>query len=180
MTKPKEDWKGYILPEHQRRPLTDQEIAFTDAYVANGGDAKAAAAKVGFEDPAKAGKDLIAIPQIRETIELARDTDIKTAGATRAWDVIQELMESQATPAQTRFQAAKWTLEASGHGLSAVAASLQLGLKKSGKKDLSELSVSELEDFIRRGRETFDNLKSTVSQVKANVIELSDGDGLTK
>jgi hypothetical protein len=84
---------------------------------------------------------------------------------------MQELMESQAVPAQTRFQAARWTLEASGHGLSAVAASIQLGMKKAGKKDLSELSVSELEDFIKRGKETFDSLKTTVAEAK-NVIDL--------
>jgi hypothetical protein len=138
-------------------------MAFVEAYVRNGGDPKAAAKTVGIESP----KDLIADPYIREAIEVYRDTAIKTAGATKAWAVMQELMESQAVPAQTRFQAARWTLEASGHGLSAVAASIQLGMKKSGKKDLAELSVSELEEFIKRGKETFDGLKSaTIHDVK--------------
>jgi len=175
MTAPKEDWKGPLSIEPQkRRPLTEQELLFVEAYVGNGGDAKAAGKTAGYTDPQASGKELIANAQIRETIELARDTDIKTAGASKAWAIMQQLMESDAVPAQTRFQAAKWTLEASGHGLSAVAASLQLGLKKSGKKDLSELSVSELEDFIRRGKETFETLKSTVSHVKATVIDVKE------
>ena len=175
MTAPKEDWKGSLSIEPvKRRPLTEQELLFVEAYVSNGGDAKAAGKTAGYTDPPAAGKELLANAQIRETIELARDTDIKTAGASKAWRIMQRLMESEEVPAQTRFQAAKWTLEASGHGLSAVAASLQLGLKKSGKKDLSELSVSELEDFIRRGRETFETLKSTVSHVKATVVDIKE------
>jgi hypothetical protein len=170
MTKPlnRDTWKGplQVLSE-KRQPLDETELAFVNAYVGNGGDPKAAAKAVGAEGR----KDLLADPRIREAIEIARDTMIKTAGATRAWSVMQELMESQAVPAQTRFQAARWTLEASGHGLSAVAASIQLGMKKAGKKDLSELSVSELEDFIKRGKETFDSLKTTVAEAK-NVIDL--------
>ena len=77
------------------------------------------------------------------------------------------IAEAYRDAVETRFQAARWTLEASGHGLSAVAASIQLGMKKSGKKDLAELSVSELEEFIKRGKETFDGLKSaTIHDVK--------------
>jgi hypothetical protein len=85
-------------------------------------------------------------------------------------------MVDPASPAQVRFQAAKWTLEASGHGLSAVAASLQLGLKRSGKQ-LSEMSVSELEEFINRGRQTFDNMRSTVKAVvsaQKDVLDLDE------
>jgi hypothetical protein len=167
MTKPlnRDGWKGplQVVPE-KRKPLTEIETAFIEAYVGNGGDPKAAAKASGAEDP----KGLLADARIREAIEVYRDTAIKTIGATKAWSVMQELMESQAVPAQTRFQAARWTLEASGHGLSAVAASIQLGMKKGGKKDLSELSVSELEEFIKRGKEAFDGIQ------KAAVIDVKD------
>lgn len=156
----KDSWKG----ELQVRPadgaqLTDQELAFVQAYVANGGDARSACAGLDL-----APGDTLAKPQVREAIELKRDVEIKTAGATRAWSVIEQLMTDPSAPAQVRLQAAKWTLEASGHGLSAVAASLQLGLKRSGKP-LAEMSVTELEDFITRGRATFDSMRSTVKTV---------------
>lgn len=162
---PKDTWKGELqIKPGAQEPLTDQELLFCEAYVGNGGDAKAACAAAGYADPAASAKLILADPRVREVIELKRDTEIKTTGATRAWQVIEQLMTDPASPAQVRFQAAKWTLEASGHGLSAVAASLQLGLKKSGKP-LSEMSVSELEEFINRGRQTFDTMRSTVKTV---------------
>lgn len=160
----KDSWKGelQLKPAEKAKPLDDHEIAWVEAYVGNGGDIKAADKAAGF-DQGK-GKAMLKDPRVREAIELKRDTDIKTLGATQAWSTIQSLMTDPAAPAQTKFQAAKWVLEASGHGLSAVAASLQLGLQKS-KKPLSEMSVSELEEFIARGRGTFDHLKSTVGAV---------------
>lgn len=157
----KDSWKGEL---QVRAPgpaqLSDQELAFVQAYVGNGGDARAASS--GLELPAPG--ELLAKPQVREAIELKRDLEIKTAGATRAWSVIEGLMTDPSAPAQVRLQAAKWTLEASGHGLSAVAASLQLGLKRTGKP-LAEMSVTELEEFITRGRATFDSMRSTVKTV---------------
>lgn len=160
----KDLWKGelQVAPDPDAKPLTNKELAYVEAYVGHGGDVKAAAKDSNhtYEE----GRHLLADPRIREAIEIKRDTEIKTAGATRAWDVMNSLLTDPAAPAQVRFQAAKWTLEASGHGLSAVAASLQLGLKK-GKKELHDLSVAELEDIVRRGRQTFDTLKQTVDAV---------------
>jgi hypothetical protein len=163
VNQPKDSWKGelQIKPGPGAAQLSNQEISFCEAYVGNGGDAKAAATAAGYEDPGAAVKLLLADPRIRELVEVSRDTDIKTAGATRAWAVMNELMTDPSSPAQVKFQAARWTLEASGHGLSAVAASLQLGLKQSGKQ-LHQMSVKELEEFVRSGRATFDNLKSAV------------------
>ena len=174
----KDAWKGelQVKPGPGSAALNDNELGFCDLYIANGGDAKVAAEGAGFTDPGAAAKQLLADPRIREVIELRRDMEIKTGGATRAWSVIQQLMTDPASPAQVRFQAAKWTLEASGHGLSAVAASLQLGIKSSGKQ-LHQMSVSELEEFVTRGRQTFDNLKSAVkagvSQEKG-IIDLDE------
>lgn len=175
----KDTWMGGLqLKPGQSEPLTEQQQAFVEAYVGNGGDAKAAAKTAGFGDPTEAAKAALADPRVREQVELKRDVEIKTAGATKAWQVIEQLMTDPAAPAQVKFQAAKWTLEASGHGLSAVAASLQLGLRKTNKP-LSEMSVTELEDFITRGRATFDTMKSTVGQVlKAhqNTIDVTPKD----
>lgn len=169
----KDTWKGGLqVRPKDVEPLTEQEIAFTEAYIANGGDAIKAVKEVGIDKGRI--KSLLGDPRVREVIEVKRDLEIKTTGATQAWATIQGLMTDPAAPAQVKFQAAKWTLEASGHGLSAVAASLQLGLKKTNKP-LSEMSVSELEDFIARGRSTFDTMKATVGTVlkaHANTIDL--------
>ena len=167
----KDSWKGELQVQAPATgQLSDLELAFVQAYVGTGGDVKAAGLAAGLADPAAA----LAKPQVREAIELRRDVEIKTTGATRAWSVIEQLMTDPAAPAQVRLQAAKWTLEASGHGLSAVAASLQLGLKRSGKP-LAEMSVTELEEFITRGRSTFDSMKQVVKTV-TQAYEL-DGPG---
>jgi len=176
VNQPKDAWKGELQakPAPGSAQLTDQELGFCEIYVGNGGDARLAAEGAGYADPGLAAKALLADPRIREVVEIKRDVEIKTAGATRAWAVIQQLMVDPSSPAQVRFQAAKWTLEASGHGLSAVAASLQLGLKQSGKQ-LHQMSVSELEEFVTRGRATFDHLKSAVKagvSQKNGVIDL--------
>ena len=172
----KDTWKGGLqIISEPNQPLSEQEIRFCDEYVSNGGDAMAAAKAVGFDDPKAAAKEALADPRVRQSIELKRDVEIKTMGATKAWQVIEQLMTDPASPAQVKFQAAKWTLEASGHGLSAVAASLQLGLRKSNKP-LSEMSISELEEFVVRGRATFDTMKGTVGQVlkaHANTIDVT-------
>ena len=177
----KDAWKGemQIKPQPGSTQLSDQELGFCELYIGNGGDAKLAAEGAGFADPGPAAKQLLADPRIREVIEIRRDTEIKTAGATRAWSVIQQLMTDPAAPAQVKFQAAKWTLEASGHGLSAVAASLQLGIKSSGKQ-LHQMSVSELEEFVTRGRSTFDTLKSAVKAGVSQKEGIIDLDGLKK
>jgi hypothetical protein len=176
LTDRKDAWMGGLqLKAGSSEPLTDQQLAFVETYVGNGGDAKAAAKAVGYDDPVAAAKQALADPRVREQVELKRDVEIKTAGATKAWQVIEQLMTDPSAPAQVKFQAAKWTLEASGHGLSAVAASLQLGLRKTNKP-LSEMSVTELEEFVTRGRQTFDTMKGTVGQVlkaHANTIDVT-------
>jgi hypothetical protein len=163
MSKKNDQWKGGLSVRHDTEPaLSQQQEAFVDAYVANGGNAEAAGKTSGFAD----GQALLRQVKVREAIELKRDMDIKTGGATQAWRVMQGLLTDPAAPAQVRFQAARWTLEASGHGLSAVAAALAVGNK--GKKDLQEMSVSELQELADRARNWLDSMKTVVSTVQAH------------
>jgi phage terminase small subunit len=161
----KDQWKGGLIVRHDTEDsvLNPQQEAFVEAYVANGGNAAAAAVAVGYEQ--SNGKALIANHKVREAIELKRDTDIKTAGATQAWQVMQGLLTDPTAPAQVRFQAARWTLEASGHGLSAVAAALAVGNR--GKKDLHDMSVSELQEIADRARTWLDSMKTVVKTAES-------------
>ena len=156
----KDQWKGGIIVRQDTEGgvLSPQQEAFVDAYVANGGNGAAACVTVGY-DPSNA-QHLIKNHKVREAIEVKRDTDIKTHGATKAWEVMQSLLTDPAAPAQVKFQAARWTLEASGHGLSAVAAALAVGNR--GKKDLQDMSVSELQEIADRARNWLDSMKSVV------------------
>ena len=90
--------------------------------------------------------------------------EIKTGGATKAWEVMQNLLTDPSAPAQVRFQAARWTLEASGHGLSAIAAALQLG--RGNKKDQQEMTVSELQEVVERGRKQLESMRQIIGDVQ--------------
>ena len=154
---------GRIVPTMN---LTEMQAKFVEAYVENGGNGTQAAITAGYSpDCARVqAQQNLERPKIRLAVEQLRDNKIKTDGATRAWQTMYSMLIDPAAPAQARFQAARWVLEASGHGLSAVAAGLQLGLQRS-KRELSQMSVQELEDLIRNGQASFESIKTTVKTV---------------
>lgn len=162
----KDQWKGGIIIRHDgdSPALSEQQEAFVTEYVRNGGNALAAAKAAGY-GPTVKGDHLMADHRIRVAIEQKRDTEIKTTGATEAWRVMQALLSDPAAPAQVRFQAARWTLEASGHGLSAIAAAIHMG--QAGKKDPGEMSVSELMEVVERGRKQLESMKQVVGELKS-------------
>lgn len=165
----KDQWKGSLVIRHDVEPaLNAQQEAFVAEYVRNGGNAAAAGKVAGFAD----GPAQLANHKVREAVELKRDVEIKTGGATKAWEVMQSLLTDPAAPAQVRFQAARWTLEASGHGLSAIAAAIHLG--KQGKKDQHEMSVSDLLDIVERGRRQLESMKQVAKELEAtdNALEI--------
>ena len=169
----KDQWKGGVIANIDEAPnLTPQQEQFVEIYAKNGGNALAAAKAAGFAD----STNLMLNHKIRQAIELKRDIEIKTTGATKAWEVMQSLLTDPAAPAQVRFQAARWTLEASGHGLSAIAAAFQMG--KASKKEMHEMSVSELEEMVNRSRELLTSMKQVVNEVVSNqnAIELKPND----
>ena len=158
----KDQWKGSVVIRHDVEPtLTKQQEVFVAEYVRNGGNAVQAGKAAGFAD----GNSQLASHKVREAIELKRDLDIKTGGATQAWQVMQSLLTDPSAPPQVRFQAARWTLEASGHGLSAIAAAIHLGNK--GKKDQHEMSVSELVELVERGRKQLESMKQVANELKS-------------
>lgn len=157
-------WKGGIIvhQDTDADALTEKQAAFVALYVANGGNAEAAAKTVGIGD----GAGQLLNHKVRTAIEVKRDIEIKTNGATQAWAVMQSLLTDPAAPAQVRFQAARWTLEASGHGLSAIAAAMHMGLGKA-KKDQHEMTVSELEEMVDKGRKQLDSMKVVLTEMSA-------------
>lgn len=176
----KDQWKGGLIIRHEgeESTLNEQQKSFVEEYVRNGGNAAEAARTAGYNPDT--GKALLTNHKVREAVELKRDTDIKTNGATQAWRVMQSLLTDPAAPAQVRFQAARWTLEASGHGLSAVAAALAVGNR--GKKDLHDMSVSELQEIADRARNWLDSMKTVVKTAEEfnNSVELPPNDENTQ
>lgn len=161
----KDLWKGelQVQPAEGSAPLTEKQEAWVMAYVENGGDVFKAAETAGLTRDE--GRELLKDARARAAIEVRRDTEVKTRIATKALSTMESLLDDPAAPAHVKATVAKWFLEASGHGLSAVAASLQLGLKKQSEQDLSKLSVSELEEIAVRGRQAWEAMRGTANKV---------------
>lgn len=124
--------------------LTDAQKAFVEAFCSNGGDAKDASRQAGYEghhSPAR----LLSLPNVRHSIRETLQRKVLSEGASIAWGVLLHLMTDSATPSAVRFQCAKWTLEAGGIG--------SVNDATTEGRTLAELSLSELEEMVRSGRE---------------------------
>ena len=68
----------------------------------------------GYEDP---GNLALATrsPLVQAELKAIRQTQIKAKLAQKAMKAIENLIDSEGTPAATRFSAAKWVLEQAGH-----------------------------------------------------------------
>jgi len=137
--------------------LTDAQKAFVEAFCSNGGDAKDASRQAGYEGhhaPAR----LLSLPNVRHSIRETLQRKVLGEGASLAWGTIMHLMSDASTPSAVRFQCARWTLEAGGIGVARNDATTD-------GKTLAELSLSELEELVRSGRDAVASL---------SVIELTD------
>jgi len=131
--------------------LTDAQKAFVEAFCSNGGDAKDASRQAGYEGhhaPAR----LLSLPNVRHSIRETLQRKVLGEGASLAWGTIMHLMTDSATPSAVRFQCAKWTLEAGGIG--------QATNDATDGKTLAELSLSELEEMVRSGRDAVATLSA--------------------
>lgn len=144
--------------------LTEKQALFVRKFIELGGALSKAAEAAGYADPPSSAHYLMRQPHILAAIRAEREREIQTKGATTAWATMLDLMTNPKYTGAVKFQAAKWTLEAAGHGLDAHRAALGL---PHADKPLSEMSLEEIETFIVAGRRAVDTLK----EEKARVIE---------
>lgn len=145
--------------------LTDKQKIFVTKFVALGGDGARAAEAADYSEPHIAAWRLLRQPHIAEAIRKERAVSIETEGASIAWATMRAIMQEPQYSGAVKFQAAKWTLENSGHGLAAQRA--QLGLPSD--KPLSEMNLQELEAFITAGGVALQALQ----QQRANTIDIT-------
>lgn len=112
---------------------------FVTRVVSNGGNQAQAAREAGYSADRTDGWKLMQLPHVQAERERAIQ-----GGANFAWQTMQSLMQP-GVKEQVRFQAARWVLEAAGHGL-AVRAIDAGGLHY--EKPLAELTLAELDALI--------------------------------
>lgn len=139
---------GKFVPTHG---LTEQQAIFVVNYVANGGNRQQAAGVAGYSDPRTESYRLLNLPHIRDAIAAERERVLTCELACKALATMTDLL-GEDTPAQVRFQAARWVLEATGHG------SGQMSVEQS-EKPLCDMSHDELEAYIRVSSERITEIR---------------------
>ncbi len=84
------------------------------AHVAKGVPRTKAARLAGFVAPAVEAFRLMKLPHVVDALHTRREAALKGDLASLAVETMRELMSPE-TPAATRYQAARWTLEHAGH-----------------------------------------------------------------
>lgn len=118
--------------------LTEKQLAFVQAY-AEGCSAGEAALKSGYATR-EVGYQVVRSPAVQKALHEWRENMIQTEGANLAIRTMIALMQP-GNAGGVRFQAAKYMLDAAGHGV------------KDGEgqtKDLHEMTADELEAAIAK------------------------------
>jgi phage terminase small subunit len=136
------------------RQLTDQQKAFVREYVRNGGSGADAARAAGYSAarPAQQAHDLLALPHIQEAIHREQARLIGGGLASKAVEVVQRILHDAAladtvSGQKLQLEAAKTVLDRAGH-IAPKASEAEM----IGDKPLTEMSLDELDAFIRAGQ----------------------------
>lgn len=142
--------------------LTEQQISFIEAVV-NGKAHTVAAVEAGYCD-SRAGWRLLRNPAVAAAIKERQTALLSGDLSGVALSTLRSVMLDETAPAAARVSAAKWTLEAAGHGLAAALGSARLGLDVADKP-LSALSLSELEAMAEQAAASVESIKRASGSV---------------
>ena len=150
---------------HRNRELTEQQRNFVEARVRNSVSAMKAAQIAGYAHPKNMAYELERNPRIMAAMHELRQRLIQTDCANLALDTMKQLMQP-GNPGGVRFNAAKYFLDAAGHG-----AKEQDGEQKS----LDEMSPDELAEQIKKLDEALVKIGDQARPVSTMVIENESG-----
>ncbi|API60547.1 hypothetical protein BSL82_15690 [Tardibacter chloracetimidivorans] len=139
--------------------LTEKQLAFVQAY-AEGCSPGEAALKSGYATR-EVGYQVVRSPAVQKALHEWRENMINTEGANLAIRTMIALMQP-GNPGGVRFQAAKYMLDAAGHGPK----------DESGHaKELHEMTADELEAAISKLDSALAGKAEAAKPVNARVIE---------
>lgn len=137
------------VEKESMRELTDQQRCFVIEFTSGSGaigNASRAARRAGYSEKTSAeqGRQLLHKPHVVAAIEEVNKGLINGSLTTLALDVIKDILENEDANPWLRLHAAKTALDRAGH----IAPKAPETLEKS----LSEMTVEEMEEFIRQLR----------------------------
>lgn len=124
--------------EISKAGLTQQQAAFVAAYLANPNASEAA--RIAGYAHVNGGYAALKSPHVQKAIADARSRLIETEGATMAYNTLVDLMKP-GNPGNVRLGAAKYLMDAAGHGAKPESAK---------EKSLQDMSADELAETIAR------------------------------
>lgn len=138
--------------------LTEQQERFCREYVTNGGHGTKAAIYAGYKNPEVMSHQLKKRGYIQLEIGRLQREFINGDLATLALQTVSDLMTSPKTPANVKLGAAKAAMAAAG-----------LDKKEQEKqlenKDLADMDLSELNEFIKAGSRRLANLRKPIDVI---------------
>lgn len=149
----------------RKHEFTDQQRRFVTEMASGDGNMTRAATLAGYSFPDREGWKLMQNPVVVEAVKKAREKLIHGECASLALTTMKSLM-LPGNPAGTRFNAAKYFLDAAGHG-----AKEQDGEQKS----LDEMSPDELAEQIKKLDEALVKIGDQAKPVSTMVIENESG-----
>ena len=130
--------------------LTPKQKAFAEAR-ANGANQTEAARIAGYASKTVTslsvqGARNARLPEVQAAMREIREKEITGDLAQVALSTLRDIMTDTSAPAPARVSAAKWTLEAAGHGLEAAKLLARIG--DGDDKSVSQLSAADLEHLV--------------------------------
>lgn len=136
------------------RQLTEQQKTFVREYVRNGGCGADAARAAGYaaSRPAQQAHDLLALPHVQEAVHREQARLIGGTLASKAIEVVHRILHDDALAGtvsgqKVQLEAAKSVLDRAGH-----IAPKAWEPEMIGDKPITEMSLDELDAFIRQGQ----------------------------
>ena len=130
------------------RQLTDMQATFVRELVRTGCSGAEAARRAGYGDPEARAHELRKNPRIQEAMAQLQRQELGEL-ANHSLVVARGILTGEIeAPVKVRADTAFRILDRAGHGPAAVK-----GQEAGAQKSLDQMSVQELEEFIRRGRQ---------------------------
>lgn len=147
----------------QDQPLDERQEKFCQEFVSNGGNATQAAKSAGYSrnTPGSIGHQLMARSYICKRIRELQRQFVDTELGQSALDTVSELMKNPKTPPAVRLGAARTALAAAGLDKPTEAKLLE-------DKDISDMDLNELNEFIKAGAKRLHALRNPIEGVKVD------------
>lgn len=155
--------------------LTEKQAAFVHALVANGGCKIDAARTAGYSSPKTGAYQSLQLPHVIAAIRAEQFRLMHGKLTNLSLGVIRGILEDTECSPRIRLDAAKTVLDRAG----LVAPKQESDADASKDKAIGDMTVEELEDFIRRGREAMDGADKPVidGELVDNAQNAQDGGG---